>query len=546
LRLLSPSKQRGSVALFVLPRPLVAGDVVVEGGIEGVVTPGPHVLSGTKLAAPAYLFWLDRAYGAEFEHPSTLLLIDARSGRAIARRDLLWPPVVDGKPVIFAASNASYHARRYQLFAHVPSLRQPRHAVRRTSGAARAASGAFPQDCMIMIGNRADPTFTGSFTAMRVWAESVGLANSYAADKNALADDVKTSAARGCTDVLLYVAGHGTPPPGWTDPNTGKTYPGGPPGVELGQRFTFDARANTTLTQEMLSETDLAAILAANPTLQFKLKIDSCFSGRFKGLAAQTNLRVLEVSSAADQPSQGFLADADYVQNGKTVKWATVSDNPNRATEFTNGDVHGLIAWGRSAQEQKDHPGLAGALARSETLGLDYNGSALIPAGNPGHTDPGVTTNPALAAGGTTKPPVAAASYTCVGNQVKLFYNWNVDTVADGGTAPSFSTGGKPYCIDNIATYHWHDGKGVAKPGTIELIGTGGTLSVGPWQATGSTTYNATNDNWTVIPGKPGKPVVIDGTYTCKDSDLATWSSNKTSGGSGFCAVFAHAAQKTG
>jgi PKD repeat protein len=35
-----------------------------------------------------------------------------------------------------------------------------------------------------------------------------------------------------------------------------------------------------------------------------------------------------------------------------------------------------------------------------------------------------------------------------------------------------------------------------------------------------------------------GKPVVINGSYTCSDSDPTTWSQNQASGGAGFCKVY--------
>src|SRR5262249_50512655 len=104
----------------------------------------------------------------------------------------------------------------------------------------------------------------------------------------------------------------------------------------------------------------------------------------------------------------------------------------------------------------------------------------------------------------------------------------------DHGKPPSFSTKGKAYCLASIVTYHWHGGKG-AKPGTLGLAG---SSPVGPYKAAGSAGQGgAPNVNWVAVP-PAGKQVVINGTYTCTDSDHATWSQNQATGGKGFCKVF--------
>ncbi len=133
-------------------------------------------------------------------------------------------------------------------------------------------------------------------------------------------------------------------------------------------------------------------------------------------------------------------------------------------------------------------------------------------------------------------PRTAATSYRCVGGQSLLYNNWNTGSVQNGGTPSTFSTGGNPYCVVSISTYHWNDGKGQT-PGTITLASSIGS-TLGPWQATGSSGQGeAPNVNWTATPGSPTQPVIIDGTYTCIDSNPATWSQNTGSGGSGFCKV---------
>lgn len=88
-----------------------------------------------------------------------------------------------------------------------------------------------------------------------------------------------------------------------------------------------------------------------------------------------------------------------------------------------------------------------------------------------------------------------------------------------------------------LITYHWNNGQG-AKPGTIGIRNSSGAI-VGPWAASGSAGQgNAANVNWTANVSTPTKPVVIKGSYTCVDSDPATWSQDAETQGKGFCQVY--------
>jgi hypothetical protein len=145
--------------------------------------------------------------------------------------------------------------------------------------------------------------------------------------------------------------------------------------------------------------------------------------------------------------------------------------------------------------------------------------------------------------GGTT-------TYQCTGNQLTLFNNGNIAAVQNGGTPPTFSTNGADYCLVSIATYHWNNAKGTAAPGTIALGvvqglgGAGGTL--GPWQTTGSPGQGGVpNAYWTATLPAGATPVVINGTYTCRDSSPATWAQNAGTGGHGICTVTVRKASKT-
>ena len=143
----------------------------------------------------------------------------------------------------------------------------------------------------------------------------------------------------------------------------------------------------------------------------------------------------------------------------------------------------------------------------------------------------------------------SGGGWTCavdhVTNRVTVFNNSNGGTVENGATAPTFSTGGKAYCVSLLQTYHWNGGHG-ASPGTLGLKRVGGAAyllggigSLGPYKALASSGQNnAPNVNWYIYPQQPGvAPQVIDGSYTCEDSGAATWSTT-SKGGPGFCTVY--------
>ena len=145
--------------------------------------------------------------------------------------------------------------------------------------------------------------------------------------------------------------------------------------------------------------------------------------------------------------------------------------------------------------------------------------------------------------GGSSGTPTAAvaAQISCQGNEQKIFDNSNTAGVFNGGTAPSFSTQGQAYCVTRIQTYHWNNALG-RHPGSVGLRQLSGPTSskpnVGPYPAQSSSGQNnAPNVNWFASPGT-SQPVVINGTYTCVDSDPTTWSQNQQSGGNGFCIVY--------
>ena len=102
----------GNVVVFGLPRPVAKGSYVFEHdpGVSGRKT-----VRVRPLRSAVWLFWEDRDYGAKFEHPSRLLLLDARSGRRLTLRRLRWWPLVNGRRLAFDDA-PGYFDPRLQVF----------------------------------------------------------------------------------------------------------------------------------------------------------------------------------------------------------------------------------------------------------------------------------------------------------------------------------------------------------------------------------------------------------------------------------------------
>lgn len=170
-------------------------------------------------------------------------------------------------------------------------------------------------------------------------------------------------------------------------------------------------------------------------------------------------------------------------------------------------------------------------------------------------TNGGATTTQPPATTGQTTTTAAASGWQCdygthaASDRTVLFDNTNPGGVQNGGKAPSFSTGGKVYCLGYVWTYHWNNGAG-ATPGKITIARTAGPdvpgLALEPnivVAAKGSPgTNNVQNANWYAY--YDSSPVFIDGTYSCSDSGASTWASNPQSKGLGFCHVEVYRAVK--
>jgi hypothetical protein len=138
----------------------------------------------------------------------------------------------------------------------------------------------------------------------------------------------------------------------------------GPGGAPQGQYITPNDLATT------LAAHDYSKPEAERAT--FKVKIISCFSGRFQDVLSQaSNVQFYELSSAADETSSFHRPGAKV--NGQWVRNTT--DNPKDVTEFMNRNLHGLQQWATS-QAAHDNPDLATGLRDAFFDGAPYDFTA--------------------------------------------------------------------------------------------------------------------------------------------------------------------------
>lgn len=371
IRVLHPQADKGDVVLFGLPKPLATGSFVVpadppRGG------PGRHArVRLRRLSGPAWLFWLDREPEAFFSHPSEYLLVDGSTGRVLQRAKLGWYPAVNGKPPAFVATRAGYASARYRVFTRqrrtTSSVSGPPPESRRSV----VPAAAFKDDCVLMVGDYTEWHFSNDYPGLEKWATSVGLRTFFATPNgpttknpgNAPTDDEDLPAnvkplveKQGCKDVLVFLAGHGSKD--------------GVPFVATGDTVISGSTDSADTLAHGITPAAIEKTLRQFPTTTFKLKITSCYSGRFldalttKGKVRDGNLLVVEVSAPADSTSR---TPAEKHRN-----------NPDQVSWFMNQNLTGLRAWTSSESEVASSVALGGsllahALERAFVLGRDAN-----------------------------------------------------------------------------------------------------------------------------------------------------------------------------
>ncbi len=312
---------------------------------------------------------------------------------------------------------------------------------------------------------------------------------------------------------------------------------------------------------------------------------------RLKG--TDENKRTLSVSIPTSVTASQIaivtnLDDATYLEQGKTIARMTVSTDAGNKVFDVQAGVHSS-EWNYSVGPKHrrvseldigDNRFLAtfslDAAVRVKSIRFDYvdtksqlwaghapgfvlRGITLIRSGGQSQTTPaekpptkgkvpseikipgiGNVKIPGTKPTPTPKPtPVPPKTTTKPGREETVLNNGNVYGVSNGPTSPTRFTTNRPFVVTYIQTYHWNNGRGTSRPGTIALKASNGT-TYGPYQARGTPGQGGVpNANWEIKPNV----TIPAGTYTIIDSDPGTWSQNSQSGGRGFAVLKGYFAQ---
>lgn len=435
LRVLKPEREK-RVILFGLPAPLEATQsVAIASPKRGL---GYAKADGLKaVGVEAWVFWEDLMPGAKFQHPSKLLLVSDHDGRYVLRK-LTWYPLIDGFLPPWLKSQQAYRNPAYHVFTNVKlTKRKPSAAV--AGKPSRLPPNAFADDCLIVAGLFADPMFRPDFVGMEAFARSVGLRTFYAgararpyssrplADRSgANGEDLERNIdwladREDCKDIFIFLDGHGSREGGGS--------------VTTGEdKWIFPA--------------DIAIVLEAHPNITFKVKIDSCFSGKFldaaHGLKDKANLLVLEVSSSATEASYSSLDGMEITgPDGNPV----VSETPNGGRgEFTNGNIAGMRTFTGSFGEVSSAQEAGGSLLAHMIARSFVRGARSDRARQAGWTHPQIYENirdttppppPVTATPSHTHPAGADSSYVCEKVTAGAGFSLSVSVLGPGGYSQS-------------------------------------------------------------------------------------------------------------
>jgi hypothetical protein len=205
-------------------------------------------------------------------------------------------------------------------------------------------------------------------------------------------------AKKGCKDILIFLAGHGR---------------AGTAGVEV-------ARDNNGTADRVVSADNLRTTLYVNHGTNFKIIIDSCYSGLFVTQLPKSikNLLVLNVSSSATQVSYNGYATIVFDDKGVehdraapaalypasgfvlnfTAGWNTFANSQEavKAAQAAGGSLFAqMIAQGQALGGGLDWPASVHA-TRPETVRLNLPSPAapVTPAPSPGSSLPPPTSTP--------------------------------------------------------------------------------------------------------------------------------------------------------
>lgn len=461
---------------------------------------------------------------AWFSHRSRYILIDDRTGRIVARRAIGWYPVVNGRKPAFLASPAAYRSKRYRVFSRV----KRRSAAARTTWATFSAPfatvppGALKGECVLIVSDYGDPLFQNNYDAFSDWSRSLKIPTFFATGdglrqtipgpdakppgRGTLRDNTTEMIVKhDCTDILVYITGHGV------DPDDG-------PAAVVTRNKVKETEDGIEQDYSEITADNVSTMIALHPGTGFKVKIDSCFSGRFEDALTEPdgsggrrsqfkNLLIVETSSPRNQVSSGPNPQLDG------------DDNPDSLGEFTNQNLKGLKEFFSSSEEitrARAEGGslMAHALDRAFDLGASVNhgvdpeGRKIVPQKFTNFGPPAPKLKPIHA---VFNPMTFTTIYTENATGEALSYTWSVKIPRDLPCARGFK-GSSPQ--PNQATWAHAD---VSQKGPCNHTG----RQIGPRGHPGTVTVVVKNEDWICTAtyvgteGDGGRPVGDGDPPTC-------------------------------
>ncbi len=255
----------------------------------------------------SWFFWVDDEPKAQFEHTTRYVLIDQKTGKVkIYTRN--WWPEIKGKAPWY--EYADYWKKSNWAYSTLtPPVTTAKVSTASSTRGAQIRTAASTAECAVLIDGSGDKKagFPDDVNGME---KVIGTTFGYTTKKltppnNKKADFEKAVGdliADGCVDVLVFIAGHGSKE-----------------SVDMGAGGTY-------------TPAELKALIDKNPTIGFKVVVQSCKSGSWVTPLGDSPLITI-TSTDSDKPS--FSADPD----GK--------DDPNpgdTGSEFTSGLIEDLEA----------------------------------------------------------------------------------------------------------------------------------------------------------------------------------------------------------
>ncbi len=272
--------------LFRAPDPLSAGTriTLADVGRQGA----------RRLRERGWLYWADLAPNKYFQHQGALVVIGQRTGRVLVEEATVTWPLIHDRPPPFLRTTAAYDSRSYRVLTRGSRAQTAVATIRASDPPAHVAAGSGAR-CMIVAGPPAASLNTPLRTLfwsghlndanqMIAAGQRLGIPVQTVANLSQLQDALSSATAGGCTDIMIFMTGEGSPAPRFAIPGALRGLFGGrkavfgdpDPNIELNPNGTkiYAKDLRDTLTK-------IYDDAPSNNKPSFSLVLQECFGGRF-------------------------------------------------------------------------------------------------------------------------------------------------------------------------------------------------------------------------------------------------------------------------